>query len=177
MKFQQSISIDGFETGQTTTVQTSLGKKRRGGKKVRKRLENKNELTAKAKDYEIGGGQYPALQYSEEETERLLAEAYAGLPKKAGKRGTKHLQRESNRWHVIRKAAKVRKKNYGIRQHTRRMLKRSKVVRDVKQMKVDAVGIREHEAAYQQIVADEWTRIMLGGNDDDGAEGEQQESI
>jgi hypothetical protein len=142
---------------------------------VKKRMQKSAELKDQVQEYDIGGGQYPALRYSEEETERLLAEAYANIPKRDGKRGNRHLQRESNRWHAVRKARKIAKKNYGIRQHTRRMLRRSQVVRDVKQVKVDAVGIREHEAAYQQAVTEQWTRIMFGNNDD--AEGDQKESI
>jgi hypothetical protein len=177
VKFQQSISIDGFETGQTTTVQANLGKKRRGGKAVRKRMQKNADLENRVQEYDIGGGQYPALQYNEEETERLLAEAYANIPKRDGKRGNRHLQRESNRWHEVRKARKISKRNYGIRQHERRMLKRSKAVRDVKQAKLDAVGIREHDAAYQQAVTDEWTRIMFGSDSNDDVESGQKESI
>eukprot|EP00545_Synedropsis_sp_CCMP1620_P008377 CAMPEP_0119029696 /NCGR_PEP_ID=MMETSP1176-20130426/40652_1 /TAXON_ID=265551 /ORGANISM="Synedropsis recta cf, Strain CCMP1620" /LENGTH=222 /DNA_ID=CAMNT_0006986047 /DNA_START=92 /DNA_END=760 /DNA_ORIENTATION=- len=175
VKFQNSISIDGFETGQTTTVQANIGQKRRGGKAVRKRMQKSAELTEQEQEYNIGGGQYPPLRYSEEETERLLKEAYANIPKRDGKRGTRNLQRQSNRWHKVRQARKIAKKNYGIKQHERRMLKRSQVVSDVKQVKVDAVGIRELEQAYQGFVASQWTKIMFAEDETDG--GEKQDSV
>ena len=175
VKFQQSIVIDGFETGQTTSVVAGVGQKKRGGKAVRKRMQNKNELVAGEtgdKDLQLGGGQYPPLRYSEEETNRLLAEAYANIPERAGKRGTRNLQRQSNRWHDVRKARKVMKKNYGIKQHTKRMETRSKVVAAVKGVKADAPATRERDAAYQQHVMERWTQVMFGGDDDD----EQKES-
>mmetsp|Transcript_16884 Transcript_16884/g.23839 ORF Transcript_16884/g.23839 Transcript_16884/m.23839 type:complete len:149 (+) Transcript_16884:150-596(+) len=43
VKFQQSIAVDGFNTGQTTQVNTNLTK-RRGGKQLRKRNEKEMEL-------------------------------------------------------------------------------------------------------------------------------------
>lgn len=39
---------------------------------------------------QLKGGEFPALRYSDEETERLLTEAYAAIPPRAGKRGTLH---------------------------------------------------------------------------------------
>lgn len=138
-------------------------------------MQKSENLNEQEQEYNVGGGQYPPLRYNEEETERLLKEAYGGIPKRDGKRGTRHLQRQSNRWHKVRQARKISKKNYGVKQHERRMLKRSAVVRDVKQMKLDAVGIREHEAAYQGAVAARWTQVMLGLDGDD-SDGEQQEN-
>ena len=50
MKFQQSISVDGFETGQTTSVTTAalLGRKDRGGKSLRRRKQR--ELAEKMEE-------------------------------------------------------------------------------------------------------------------------------
>jgi len=107
-------------------------------------------------------GQFPALRYSPEETQRLLNEAYAGLPKKAGKRGTRNLRRQKRRWFLVRKIKKISKKNYGIRTHERRMQKRSQVVKDVKHAKREAPAIREREAAYQKHVLEQWTKVMFG---------------
>merc|ERR1719183_1143031 len=89
VKFQQSISVDGFETGQIKTLTKSgmSGRKDRGGKVLRRRRERdmakKAEQEAAAGGAAGGGGpgsQFPALRYSDEETERLLAEAYANRP-------------------------------------------------------------------------------------------------
>ena len=51
-----------------------------------------------AKQAELGLGKFPATRYSPEETERLLAEAMAMLPKREGKRGTRNLRRQKNRY-------------------------------------------------------------------------------
>eukprot|EP01083_Nonionella_stella_P262795 893263_1 len=59
-------------------------KKKRGGKALRKREALKS---ATAEDggnrlLDAGSGQFPPLRFSDEETERLLAEAYAGIPER-----------------------------------------------------------------------------------------------
>lgn len=148
-------------------LQKGSGKKRRGGKALRKRMEKKSLDEAVVETYTVGGGQYAPQRYSEEETERLLAEAYANIPKRDGKRGTRQLQRQSNRWHAVRKARKIAKKNYGIKQHTRRMERRSLVVRNVLQAKEDAPATRERDAAYQQHVLEQWTQAMFGGAEEE----------
>ena len=162
--------MEGFQTGQTTKLQMGLGKKRRGGQAVRKRLAKKEGTEYSANEpwmNQIGGrknsldGQYPPLRYSQEDTDRLLAEAYGAIPERAGKRGTRNLQRQSNRWHAVRKARKISKRNYGIRSHVRRMEVRSMVVRDVKQVKKDAPAIRQLDAMYQRHVLNRWAEIML----------------
>jgi len=163
--FQNAISIDGFDTGQTTYVSSNIGQRHRGGVKYRAYLERKEAKMRPEKIEEIGSpknGQYPALRYSPEETQRLLDEAYAGIPKKTGKRGTKNLQRQSNRWHLDRKERKKYKRDSGVRTHERRMVKRSRVVREVKEVKVEAPAIREKTAAYQKYVMEQWTEIMFG---------------
>jgi hypothetical protein len=123
---------------------------------------------------QVGGGMYPPLRYSQEETDRLLAEAYGSIPERAGKRGTRNLQRQSNRWHAVRKARKISKKNYGIKTHTRRMEARSNLVRDVKEVKKAAPALREREAAYQQHVLQRWVEFMIV-NPKDGADSEARE--
>lgn len=125
---------------------------------------------------QVGGGNYPPLRYSQEETDRLLAEAYGSIPERAGKRGTRNLQRQSNRWHAVRKARKISKKNYGIKTHTRRMETRSKLVRDVKGVKEEAPSLRERDAAYQQQVLQRWVEFMIvHPNDDDDADARARE--
>ena len=66
----------------------------------------------------------PALH---EETERLLAEAYANHPERTGKRETRHLKRERQRWFRARLNAR-KKKEERIAELSRRMEKRSRIV-------------------------------------------------
>jgi hypothetical protein len=164
VKFQQSIAVDGFETGQTTkaTLTALTGRKDRGGKQLRKRKEKelaesfKTERLTKAQK----GGIFPTLRYSDEETERLLAEAYAAVPKRMGKRGTKNLIRQRVRWFRVRKIrAKIKK--YRIRAHFRRMEERSRRVKEVLAVKESAAETRARDAAYQDAVFHKWTEKML----------------
>jgi hypothetical protein len=163
VKFQQSIAVDGFETGQTTkaTLTALTGRKDRGGKQLRKRKEKELEALRSGKMTEsLGRGLYPAERYSDEETERLLAEAYAAVPKRAGKRGTKNLRRQRLRWFRVRKIhAKIKK--YRIRAHFRRMEERSRRVKEVLAVKESAAETRARDAAYQDAVFHKWTEKML----------------
>ena len=95
VKFQQSISVDGFETGQVTTAKVL--KKSKGGRRIRRKKEREMEEW-QAKQANLGLGKFPAIRYSPEETERLLAEAMATLPKREGKRGTRNLKRQKRRY-------------------------------------------------------------------------------
>jgi hypothetical protein len=131
VKFQQSIAVDGFETGQTMEVRTS-NKKVRGGKSRRKtgKSEVEERIAERARFTGVGGGEYPPLRYSDSETERLLAEAYAAVPVRDGKRGTRNLKRQGTRWHLVRKIHA--KEKYHLAQHqTRKMEKRSLKIKQV----------------------------------------------
>ena len=174
VKFQQSISVDGFETGQIKTLTKSgmSGRKDRGGKVLRRRRER--EMAKKAEEEAAAGGaaggggpgsQFPALRYSDEETERLLAEAYANLPERAGKRGTRHLKRERQRWFRARLNAR-KKKEERIAEHSRRMEKRSRVVKEVLAVKDEAEDVRDAERQYQEEVMRAWaTKAVLTTSD------------
>jgi hypothetical protein len=144
---------------------SGIGQKRRGGKKVRKRLMAKSggaeKISIAQQDFQLGGGEYPPLRYSEEETNRLLEEAYASIPERAGKRGTRNLRRQANRWEAVRTARNLSKTNYGIRTHERRMAHRSRLATEVRQVKEDAPSVRERDAAYQQYVLEQWTHRMF----------------
>ena len=139
------------------------GRKDRGGKVLRRRRERdmakKAEQEAAAGGAAGGGGgpgsQFPALRYSDEETERLLAEAYANLPERAGKRGTMHLKREKQRWFRARLNAR-KKKEERMAEHTRRMAKRSRIVREVMAVKEGAEDIQNAEREYQEEVMRAW---------------------
>lgn len=166
VKFQQSITIDGFETGQTTTVTTAalLGRKDRGGKSLRRRKQKEQELASKVAERErilanLGGGEFPTLQLSDEETERLLKEAFDTLPPRAGPRRTRHFRRERLRWeHKRENDAKAKKSK--IETHFRRMEKRSKNVKAVLAVKASAEEIRNQDREYQQQVLMKYKQIM-----------------
>jgi hypothetical protein len=151
------------------------GRKDRGGKVLRRRRER--EMAKKAEQEAAAGGagggggggpgsQFPALRYSDEETERLLAEAYANLPERAGKRGTKHLKREKQRWFRARLNAR-KKKEERMAEHTRRMAKRSRIVREVMAVKEGAEDIRDAEREYQEEVMRAWAAkaVLTTGTD------------
>lgn len=158
VKFQQSISVDGFETGQITKVSTA--KKTRGGRLARKKKER--ELALKDQSIEladIGGGQYPALRYSEEETQRLLTEAYANLPERAGKRGTRNKRRQRLRWHRVKKIHKKEKK-WRIAAHFRKMGERSRNIKGVMEIKATSAAVRQKEQEYQDSVLKRWGEMF-----------------
>jgi hypothetical protein len=156
VKFQQSIAVDGFETGQTLEEVT---KKSRGGKSKVKSTSAQEKIKDRQRLTDVGGGQFPPMRYSDEETERLLAEAYAALPERAGKRGTRNLKRQGTRWHLVRKIRKKYKWQMAQYQ-TRKMEKRSKKVREVKEMLGEAPDVRQGDRAYQAQVFAKWATIM-----------------
>jgi hypothetical protein len=167
VKFQQSIAVDGFETGQTMKVRTS-NKKVRGGKARRKTqmTELEERIAERQRLTDVGGGEYPPLRYSDDETERLLAEAYAAIPERAGKRGSRNLKRQGVRWHLVRKIHKKHK--YHMANHqTRKMVKRSLKVQQVKGVLEGAPAIRESDRAYQARVFQRWADNMVQGQGED----------
>jgi len=98
---------------------------------------------------EQGGGEYPSLRYSDTDTTRLLTEAYEGIPKRAGKRGSRNLKRQKWRWWRIRKYAAL-KKSERIVEHTNRMIKRSLVAKQCKEVRTVAAQVRLEEETYRQ---------------------------
>jgi len=162
VKFQKAISVDGFETGQTTSAQQLGGGKKRGGRgqgrqKLQEDLQAKIEERQRLTD--IGGGEYPPLRLSDEETERLLRQAYEAIPERTGKRGTRNLKRQEKRWHLVRKARKKVKYHLAIHQE-RKMQKRSDKVREVKEVLAQAPVLRERDRAYQARVLQRWIKTM-----------------
>ena len=165
-EFQQSIAVDGFETGQTTTAAGGDGATKtrtRGGKRVRKKskeqirleeqLEERKRMTA------VGGGEFPPLQYSPAETERLLAQAYAAIPPRAGKRGTRNLKRQQRRWWLVRQIRK-KYKQQKIAAHERRMMERSRKVKSVKAVLAAAPTVQAKDKEYQAEVYARWVATM-----------------
>ncbi|KAL3791091.1 hypothetical protein HJC23_012076 [Cyclotella cryptica] len=161
VEFQKSISVSGFETGQTTKVTTRT--KKRGGKIDRKRREREEELEAalKGKTFDITtlkGGEFPPLRYSDEETARLLEEAYANMPVRTGKRGTLHLKREKRRW-WIKRMYDAKKKHERMAEHERRMAKRHNISKWCYEIKTGAEEVREKERLYQMDVLERWAEM------------------
>jgi len=141
----------------------TLGKKNRGGKADRKRKEREAELEAAISgvdNTQLKGGEFPSLRYSDEETERLLAQAYAAIPLRSGKRGTLNLKREKRRW-WIKRQYDARKKYERKEEHTRRMAKRHAISEMIYKTKVGAVDVRESERKYQEGILKRWA-VMNG---------------
>ncbi len=119
----------------------------------------------------MGTGQFPPLRYSDEETERLLKEAYAARPAKGISKKTRRKKREKNRFKTIRRAKRV-KKMEKIAAHSKKMEKRSQRVKDVKDVIAGAEEVRVKDREYQMRILRKWA-VMNGmavvGND--GLEG------
>jgi hypothetical protein len=156
--FQKKIAVQGFETGQQVSAAGGGGRSRRGGKRIsQKRRTEDDEAASEAKRFtDLAGGEFPPFRYGSEETERLLAQAYANLPVRAGKRGTRNLKRQGRRWFLVRKVRELYKHHLANFQ-TRKMAKRSEKVRQVKQVLQDAPGVRLADRTYQAEVFAQWT--------------------
>jgi hypothetical protein len=109
---------------------------------------------------QLKGGEFPTLRYSDEETERLLAEAYAAIPPRAGKRGTLNLKRQKGRA-FVREQYHYKKKLERIGAHERRMSKRKSTNDDIKKCRSEGEGIRAREREYQDTVLQRW--VMMNG--------------
>lgn len=162
VQYQQSIAVSGFETGQTVREKT-LGKKSRGGALARKRKEKEAELEAMLKGdtidvTQLKGGEFPSLRYSDEETERLLAEAYGAIPPRAGKRGTLNLKREKRRWWIKRMYDR-KKKFENIATHEKVMAKRKRINEEIKEQKRVEPEKRRADKAYQNMVLERWAAL------------------
>lgn len=153
-------------------------KKKRGGKivnKKKKRQDSINSLSSSSSSntddddddpnrlLEAGTGQFPPLRYSDEETERLLEEAYAGIPARGGKRGTRRFKRQKVRFFNIRKARSIKKREK-IAHHYDIMQRRSDQVTNIRRMKEIAVDVRSQDKKYQADVLKKWLDINNNNN-------------
>ncbi len=156
VEFQKSIEVEGFETGQTLTA-IDASKKNHGGKAAtKKRLTKRQEMAEKIQERQRlaggGGGEFPPMRYSDEETERLLAQAYAAIPKRTGPRGTKRLKRMKRRYHLDREIHRKYKQHI-MKFHERRMEKRSKKMKEIMDfIKNVAPSAVEHDLEYRNSV-------------------------
>ena len=111
----------------------------------------------------MGGGEYPVLRLGEEETEKLLKEAFAAVPPRAGPRRVRRKKRNAIREELKRQYAK-KKKEERIQTHFRRMEKRSTTIKAVLQMKADAIEIRQTEQEYQQSILQKYHELLQAKN-------------
>lgn len=119
---------------------------------------------------DVRGGEYPVGRYSDDETERLLAMAYGAIPERAGKRGTRNLKRQKNRWFLVRKI-RSKAKHQRRQAHFRAMDKRSVQAKELKAVRAAAPGVRATDRNYQRDLLQRWV-TNLEQNDDDFSEQE-----
>lgn len=155
VKFQQSISVDGFQTGQVTFAK--VVKKSKGGIQVRRKRERELALQ---KQGDLRLEKFPAIRYSPEETEKLLEEAYKILPKRAGKRGTRRLNRQQRRWFLVRKIHS-KHKAYRYSANERKMEKRREKRQKVVILKESVPATRQRELGYQEQILRRWAQTMV----------------
>lgn len=167
VRFQQSITVDGFQTGQTTTA--TILKKSRGGKQARRKREKELARLGAFSDTATAGDnttnlsavaqKFPAIRYSPEETEDLLKQAYEALPERAGKRGNRNQRRQNLRWKRVRKIRSDYKAHL-VDAHYDRMEAR-KYKRDRTRDALEAAALqRDKDVAYQGSVLKRWAETM-----------------
>jgi hypothetical protein len=176
VKFQQSISVSGFQTGQVTTA--TVLKKSRGGQQARRKREKElarlRALDTSLATYEDRSSssssaavstKFPAIRYSPEETEELLRQAYETLPERTGKRGNRNLRRQARRWKLVRKIRSDYKANI-FRAHIRRMEHRHNKRQRVILVKEEAIVQRQNDLQYQGKVLERWFQMQNPGDDE-----------
>jgi len=159
VKFQQSIRVDGFQTGQITSATTL--KKNRGGKQARNRKARELALMQQGDPrFADSTDKFPAIRYSPEETEELLKLAFDTLPKKTGKRGTRNLKRQNRRWKLVREI-RAKYKRQIMAAHERRMQHRKWKREQTKAMKEAAPEICNKDTEYRAQVLRRWAATMF----------------
>ncbi len=165
VRFQKSITIDGFQTGQTTTA--TVLKKSRGGKQARRKREKELSRLGATLDETSGekisavAQKFPASRYSPRETDELLHLAYNALPVRDGKRGTRNLRRQETRWKRVRKIRsdyKAEKINAHYNTMEARKYKRDRT----KETLVSATQQRQNDLEYQGMILKRWMDTMEG---------------
>jgi len=164
VKFQQSLKVSGFQTGQVTAT-SLLKKSTRGGKQARKKREKELARLGAFEGISADGRQgaklsaaaakFPAIRYSPDETEKLIKLAYETLPRRTGKRGTKNLRRQANRWRTVRKIRSDYKAQ--LMQAHRRRMEHRKYKRDrTDRTKLVSVDQRRRDLDYQGKILQRW---------------------
>lgn len=168
VKFQQSIRVDGFQTGQVTAAH--IMKKSKGGKQARNRKARELELLQQLDpNYQApssgssSSSKFPAIRYSPEETQELLQLAFKTLPKREGKRGTRNLKRQAVRWKAVRKI-RAKYKQQIQAAHERRMEHRQWKREETKAVKEGAPALCHSDAEYQAQILKRWAATMFSSS-------------
>lgn len=170
-KFQETLRFDTIDENNLPT-----NTKKRGGKAMRKKKDREMELLKKQEGRmtDVGTGQFPPLRYSDEETEKLLAEAYAALPEKGISKKRRHKQRMANRFKAIRKARHL-KKQEKIAHHFATMAKRNIISNQVRRVVNESVEVRNQDLEYQRRVLKKWAVIQTLAVEEEGEDDVKQE--
>lgn len=159
VKFQQSIRVEGFQTGQVMAATTLT--KNRGGKQARNRKVRELALMQQADpNLADSSDKFPALRYSPEETQELLKLAFETLPQKTGKRGTRNLKRQKRRWTLVREI-RAKYKRQIIAAHERRMEHRQWTRQQTKAVKEMAPQVCDKDTRYQAQILQRWAATMF----------------
>ena len=105
-----------------------------------------------------------------------MQEAYEGIPKRTGKRGTRNLKRQENKARKIRKYNAIRKKEK-INAHLKKMAKRSQKVKDIRSVYDEAPSLRERDQLYQQKVLERWTQLVMAQAQEQGVDVEEWNEV
>ena len=127
--------------------------------KTKEQIEIEERLAERKRMTDIGGGEFPPLRYSDEETERLLKQAYAAIPKRDGKRGTRNKKRQERRWWLARQITKKYKKNMRL-YHERKLVAEKRRREAVKTVLAESLEVRDKDREYQLQVLQRWRATM-----------------
>lgn len=111
------------------------------------------------------------MRYADEETEKLLKEAYANLPAKGISKKTRQKKRQLTRFKAIRKMRHV-KKQERIAHHFATMGRRSAISKEVRAVIDGADEVRVGDLNYQKEVLKKWALVqgLVEGSKDDGSD-------
>jgi hypothetical protein len=98
----------------------------------------------------------------------LLEEAYANIPPRAGKRGTRALKREKRRW-FVKEMYDVKKRVERMAEHERRMETRHGISVEIFEIQSSAEEVRSRDREYQNMVLEKWA--LMNGYAKKGSEG------
>lgn len=164
MKFQDNLKVKAVgDTGSSERLAEAIANLGNRSNAMRKKMVKTLTRGGSISASEVGGGLYPPCRLSDEETEALLKEAYANIPSKTGKRGTRKLKREKRRWRLVRQIRKKYKKSK-IRAHFRKMAKRGAITRECQAIRANAHAVRDTDQHYQMIVLKGWAKKTLMSN-------------
>ena len=142
-------------------------KKTRGGKFLRKQRQKELLGTSAggvvapndpSRLTDVGPGQFPPLRFSDDKTQELLQQAYANIPPRMGKRGTRQAKRMKQKfWRMRRHHAKYKRER--IAHHFKTMEKRSRIAAEVRAVREEAEEVKKVEKEYQMEVLKQFANM------------------